>query len=195
MTVIGFTNLKGGTGKTTSAVLVAEALLRAGRTVTVVDLDPQGSATEWAQMAVEAGDPLLFPITIGNKRTTKTLQETTEFTLLDCPPGNASIIDAAIRAADHLVVPVQPSSMEVQRVWDTLEITGTDKATVLLTSVIANTKAPDEVRDVLNEHDVDVFRGYIPRREEIRRWYGARPRGSLHGYESVAQQLVESVDV
>ena len=36
-------NLKGGTGKTTSAVYLAAALARRGRTL-LVDADPQGSA-------------------------------------------------------------------------------------------------------------------------------------------------------
>lgn len=57
MTVIAISNLKGGTGKTTTAILLATALTRLGYTATVVDLDPQGSATEWAHLAAESGTP------------------------------------------------------------------------------------------------------------------------------------------
>ncbi|WP_257160119.1 ParA family protein [Corynebacterium cystitidis] len=81
MPIIAISNLKGGTGKTTTAILVATALTRHGHNVTVVDLDPQGSATEWAQLAADAGDPLPFPVTIGNVHTTKNLEPTTEWTL------------------------------------------------------------------------------------------------------------------
>ena len=42
-----FCNGKGGTGKTTMAVLLAHALAEAGRRVAVLDLDPQGTATAW----------------------------------------------------------------------------------------------------------------------------------------------------
>ncbi|MBG9328868.1 tetraacyldisaccharide 4'-kinase [Corynebacterium belfantii] len=61
MTVIAISNLKGGTGKTTTAILLATALTRLGYTATVVDLDPQGSATEWAHLAAESGTPLALP--------------------------------------------------------------------------------------------------------------------------------------
>jgi chromosome partitioning protein len=47
MTVYTLANLKGGSGKTTSAVSIAEALARSGRDVLVVDLDPQGTLSRW----------------------------------------------------------------------------------------------------------------------------------------------------
>lgn len=40
-------NGKGGTGKTTLSVLLAHALAEAGKTVSVLDLDPQGTARNW----------------------------------------------------------------------------------------------------------------------------------------------------
>ena len=46
---LAITNLKGGTGKTTTAVHLAAGLGRHGRTL-LVDADPQGSATEWTML-------------------------------------------------------------------------------------------------------------------------------------------------
>ena len=56
------TNAKGGTGKTTVAIHVAGALNRRGRDVLLVDLDPQGNATEGLglQEAYDAAPPTLF---------------------------------------------------------------------------------------------------------------------------------------
>jgi chromosome partitioning protein len=45
--VITVTNNKGGSGKTTTTVSLASAFAERGLRVLVVDLDPQGSATEW----------------------------------------------------------------------------------------------------------------------------------------------------
>jgi len=47
MNVLTFANLKGGSGKTTSAVSISEALARMDQDVLVVDLDPQGTLSRW----------------------------------------------------------------------------------------------------------------------------------------------------
>lgn len=44
---IALCNGKGGTGKTTLSVLLAQALAEAGRQVALLDLDPQATATNW----------------------------------------------------------------------------------------------------------------------------------------------------
>lgn len=43
--VVCVANRKGGVGKTTATVVIAHTLQQAGRTVAVIDVDPQGSAT------------------------------------------------------------------------------------------------------------------------------------------------------
>jgi chromosome partitioning protein len=47
MRTITLSNNKGGSGKTTTTVSLASAFAERGLRVLVVDLDPQGSATEW----------------------------------------------------------------------------------------------------------------------------------------------------
>jgi hypothetical protein len=56
--IVGFLNQKGGVGKTTLAIHVADALARRCKRVLLVDADPQGSALDWA--AARHGDAL-FP--------------------------------------------------------------------------------------------------------------------------------------
>ena len=47
MKIVAITNHKGGSAKTTTTVNLAAALAELGHRVLVVDLDPQGSATQW----------------------------------------------------------------------------------------------------------------------------------------------------
>lgn len=66
---VAFVNLKGGVGKTTSAIGTAEALARLGHTATVRDADPSGAATLWAHKALSAGRPLPFGVEVVNRFT------------------------------------------------------------------------------------------------------------------------------
>ena len=49
-------NGKGGAGKTTLAVLLVLALRQSGRTASLLDRDPQGTARRWLETLGEPGD-------------------------------------------------------------------------------------------------------------------------------------------
>lgn len=102
---VAFVNLKGGVGKTTSAIGTAEALTRLGRTVTVRDADPSGAATLWAHKAESAGRPLPFPVEVVNRFTVAAPAEE-EWVLIDTPPLQTDLVEAAVDAADRWILVV-----------------------------------------------------------------------------------------
>lgn len=59
MKIFAHTNLKGGTGKTTSVVSIADALANRGKMVLVVDLDPQATLSRWLSAPSDSMTTLL----------------------------------------------------------------------------------------------------------------------------------------
>lgn len=66
--VITFSIFKGGTGKTTSSVNTAAALVKKGKKVLLIDLDQQASATRYLDLDPEAS-PNLYEVFMGLKQT------------------------------------------------------------------------------------------------------------------------------
>src|SRR5205823_2765744 len=66
MKVVSFSIFKGGTGKTTSSVNTAAALVTKGKRVLLVDLDQQASATRYLDLDPEAS-PNLYDVFTGTK--------------------------------------------------------------------------------------------------------------------------------
>lgn len=100
---------KGGVAKTTTCMFLAAAAVRRGLPTRVVDADPQGSASSWADRAAHLGTPLPFdvtPVTASGLR--ELSSEPAELVLVDTPPGTAAAIDAAIDAADLVIIPTGP---------------------------------------------------------------------------------------
>jgi chromosome partitioning protein len=66
MKVVSFSIFKGGTGKTTSTVSTAAALVKKGKKVLIVDLDQQASATRYLDLDPDQS-PSLYDVFTGVK--------------------------------------------------------------------------------------------------------------------------------
>ena len=65
MSIIAFVNQKGGVCKTTSTLNVGAALARAGKSVLLIDADPQGSLTAGAGIELNDDDLTLWEVLKG----------------------------------------------------------------------------------------------------------------------------------
>src|SRR5699024_827028 len=119
-TTIVFANSKGGVGKTTSAICLATALA-GNHEVVLWDADPQASATEWAEQAADMGEPLPFEVQVINRALLKRLTKdaTADYVLIDTPPGDPHMIDAAVAIADLVILPSAPAVMDLTRMLQT----------------------------------------------------------------------------
>jgi chromosome partitioning protein len=186
--IVTVANVKGGVGKTTSAVLLAHAL-SAG----VVDTDPQGSATAWGEAATAAGTPLAVTVTsLPTARLVGRLPAA-EHLVIDTPPGDLTITKAAIAVADLVLVPTAPTALDMNRVWATLDLTSEagKPAAVLLVKVRAGTRAVGASASALTDEGVRVIDARIPLREALALAWGD-PVTDLYGYDLVAAELTRS---
>lgn len=74
--ILAFTNVKGGVGKTTSAVNLAAALARSELDVLLIDLDPQGSAAYSVGVPGDPGGPSLADVLLDGRPLAEALWET-----------------------------------------------------------------------------------------------------------------------
>lgn len=123
MRIIALANQKGGVGKTTLACHLAVAFTQAGQNVVLLDLDPQASAAEWGD-ARKAEFPHVQ--SIQPSRLAKTAEQMKEIgadiLILDTAPHSEGTIMDAIRMADLVLIPCQPSIMDLRAMSKTINL-------------------------------------------------------------------------
>ncbi|MEN0041663.1 MAG: ParA family partition ATPase [Pseudomonadota bacterium] len=159
-TVITVTQQKGGAGKTTMSAHLAVALSDAGKaSVGLLDSDPQGSLGEWFEAREdhfgEDDIDLGFRTSSGwgVRREIRALGREHDMVVVDTPPKAEMDVRPAIGAADLVVVPVQPTPVDLWATSRTLEIAKLEKVPVLivLTRVPPRAKLTGEIAEALKE--------------------------------------------
>jgi chromosome partitioning protein len=171
MKVIAVLNQKGGAGKTTIATHLARALQLGGNDVVLIDSDPQGSARDWA--AVREDQPLHV---VGIDRPTidrdiKALGQK-DFVVIDGAPQAADLAVSAIKAADFVLIPVQPSPYDIWATADLVDLVksrieltdGKLKAAFVVSRAIKGTKIGAEIADALAGYSLPVLATRITQR-------------------------------
>jgi len=199
--VISVIQTKGGTGKTTTAMMVSSALSALGDRVLVLDTDKQRSAVDWAE---EAGDALGFEvIAVPTDRTLETAirrfdGQDYDFILIDTPPGSNSIIETASSVADLVLVPTGVSPLDMKRTQATLDFfDGTDiPVAVVLVNVDKRERLLDLAQEALSANTraalADVI---VPTRSATRRAGSTVPKITTRPYVEwveLAKELKEA---
>lgn len=121
--IISVVNQKGGVGKTTLSIHIADGLSKRGRKVALIDADAQSSTLLWS--ASRLGQTL-FPVMGMPKETLyqelQGLKGGFDDIVIDGPPRVATVLKAAIAAADLVLVPVKPSSLDVWAASDVVKL-------------------------------------------------------------------------
>ncbi len=117
MITFAFANPKGGTGKTTSALLLAEQIARANVRVTVIDCDPNQNILEWASRREDYGretpfDVLPRPSEDDLIERVDSLVGKTDYLILDLEGTASQAVTFALSRTDFVLIPLEPNSVE-----------------------------------------------------------------------------------
>jgi chromosome partitioning protein len=135
---------KGGAGKTTLAAHLAVAWAESGKSVAVVDIDPQASLSTWWEMRDALGIPApsngrgkggVSVHRLGGWRTAgevTRLSKDHDVVVIDSPPHAETEAKIAVRAADLVLIPLQPSPMDLWATKPTLALAAAEKTASLL---------------------------------------------------------------
>ncbi len=138
MQIISILGQKGGTGKTTTALALAVAAAQDGRTVAVVDLDPQTTATNW-QDRRGADNPTVVSCQVSRLRFVldAAARAGADLAIIDTPAKSSEANIAAARAADMVLIPVRPQIYDLETLpalRDILKLAGEPTSFVLVNS-------------------------------------------------------------
>jgi chromosome partitioning protein len=149
--VITVAQQKGGTGKTTLAANLA-ATLAASRRVALLDIDPQRSLTRWHALRKarpEAAAELTFSDVSGWRLTAELdrLKRAHDIVLVDSPPQIDTDAKLAIRGANLVLVPVQPSPPDVWAAEGTLKLAADERrpAAIVLNRVPSTSRLGEAI--------------------------------------------------
>lgn len=170
--VISILNKKGGCGKTTLAINLARFFTKQKEETILIDSDPQGTTMNWHER--NDGD-LLEVACLPRATLHKDIQKFIPYykwIFIDGIPQISDITTGAIKCADIVLVPVQPSPHDI---WDAADIidliktyqsvnNGKPKTAFVVSRRIGNTKLGKNVHESLQAYELPIFTNYTSQR-------------------------------
>jgi len=181
---ITFANPKGGSGKTTSAILLAEQIAKAGASVAVLDCDPNQNIMHWQKDRTKAGRETAFEVIPAPDEesfmdTLVELEDRFDYLVLDLEGTASQLVTYATSQSDLVVIPFEPTPMEARQaaraiklVRSTSKMMKREIAHTLLVTRANAAFATTEEKDIRKETDeskIPVMRTSLVRRSAYTR--------------------------
>ena len=175
--VITIAQRKGGAGKTTLAAQLAVAWLRQGLRIALLDIDPQGSLAAWVDLRrVRLGTEAIgFEFAaLPGWRAAQWIEDrarSADLVVIDCPPHAETEAQIAVRAAGLVLIPVQPSPLDLWATEATLKMARDERrrALIVLNRVPPRSSLTDDIAAALAGAGVPIAAARIGNRVALAR--------------------------
>jgi chromosome partitioning protein len=148
--VISFVTQKGGSGKSTTAASIAVAALADGRRVFMLELDRQGTLSDWVESRRSEGGPEFERIEASAlEKAIATLRDAGYgLVVIDTPGIDSPAANAAMRISDLCLIPCRPTATDLRGCLPTVQtLMRLDKAfAFVLTQCPPRSPRVDETR-------------------------------------------------
>lgn len=124
MPVVAFANPKGGTGKSTTALVLGTTLAQKGYNVSVIDADPRQVVAHWKYDG-RSRNPVHVVRDVTERTILKTVEDRSkvdDVVLIDLEGTASLLMSRAISRSDLVLIPMQAAALDARGATEVLEL-------------------------------------------------------------------------
>lgn len=160
MKILAVISQKGGAGKSLLSVHLAVAFQESGVNTMVIDLDRQGSSTQWGRsrkiapaVVAAQGDRLAVTLDDAHRSGVGLL-------IIDTPPHSDRNALSAASIADLTLIPIKPAIFDLRAVRETVELLQAakrkDRGLIVLNAVPPQASVADDAEEASRGYGVEI---------------------------------------
>lgn len=170
--IVTIAQQKGGAGKSTLAAHLAVAWALKKKRVGLIDIDPQGTCKTWFEIraaGLGAERALVDFAAVTGWRTQKTVEQMAaecDYVVIDSPPHAETEARIAVRAADLVLIPSQPSPLDIWATEPTVALAAKEKspARIVLNRIPPRANLTARMLTRLGEYPIRVLKSGLGNR-------------------------------
>lgn len=204
--IITIAQQKGGAGKTTLAAHLGVVLAEYGLRVAMLDVDPQASLSQWHKVRSSLDQSTITPLDLfacsGVRIPAELdrLKSKYDFIIIDSPPHADTEARNAIRYADLVIIPMQPSPLDLWATQATLKLAKQERVPVkmVLNRVNPQARLSQKMQDDMKELSLSLFGNRVVFASALMAGKGvtemAYASAAAKEMEALAEDLLEHFD-